>query len=136
MDWTGTENYSKVENYQILANDFVLATLPAAEAKRLIEAKSTGTVQVATAPSGKDYRAALEAAGRTIPLVEMTTEDDASFLGDDDRDGPRLELEPPGTGKSASSPTPATSPVTVGPYPGPERARRELRTDRSWCRPT
>jgi multiple sugar transport system permease protein len=114
--WTGTENYSQVENYEIRANDFVLATLPAAEAKRLIEAKSTGTVQTAPAPSGKDYRAALTVAGRTIPLVEMPKEDDAAFLATTIAADLDWQLRPAGDGKVRVVAHTNESPVTVGPF--------------------
>ena len=114
--WTGTENYSQVENYEIRANDFVLATLPAAEAKRLIDAKSTGRVQTQPAPSGKDYRAALTVAGRTIPLVEMPKEDDAAFLATTIAADLDWQLRPAGDGKVRVVAHTNESPVTVGPF--------------------
>ena len=51
--WTyvGTQNYSKVENYQILANDFVIATLPSqAEARKLVASRAQG--RIVTEPAG------------------------------------------------------------------------------------
>ncbi|HEY6146613.1 MAG TPA: hypothetical protein VIZ69_02910, partial [Thermoanaerobaculia bacterium] len=112
--WTGSANYSKVENYEIRANDFVLATLPEAEAKRFIAAKSTGTVS--TAPSPKGYRASLTVAGRTIPLVEMPKEDDATFLGT--TIGADLDWQPRPEGGGLVRVVAHTneSPVTVGPF--------------------
>jgi len=80
--WTfvGPANYSKVENYEIRANDFVLATVPTqAEAQKMVAEK--GSAKVATEPGAHGYRAILEVAGRRIPLLEMPKEDDASFLG-------------------------------------------------------
>ena len=79
--WTfvGGENYSKVESYEIRANDFVLATVPTkAEAERLAQEKTLA--KLASAPVAGGYRASVEVAGRSIPLVQMPTKDDAEFL--------------------------------------------------------
>jgi len=112
--WTGADNYSKVENYEIRANDFVLATLPAPEAKSFIAAKSTATVS--TAPSPKGYRASLAVAGRTIPLVEMPKEDDATFLVTTIAADLAWQPRPAEGGLVRVVAHTDESPVTVGPF--------------------
>ena len=56
-------------------------------------------VRTQPAPSGKDYRAALTVAGRTIPLVEMPKEDDAAFLATTIAADLDWQLRPAGDGK-------------------------------------
>jgi multiple sugar transport system permease protein len=79
--WTflGPANYSKVENYEIRANDFILAEVPSdVEANEIIRGKASA--KVTSTPVAGEYREVLEVAGRRIPLVQMAKEDDASFL--------------------------------------------------------
>jgi multiple sugar transport system permease protein len=115
--WTfvGTRNYSKVENYQILANDFVLAELTnESEARALAAARAEGKVTVTPDAAG-GFRAALEVKGRTIPVLRMATEDDASFLGSTILTdlGWRVEKAAHGFRVVAHA---ADAPVTFGPF--------------------
>ena len=115
--WTfvGAENYSKVENYQILANDFVIATLPTeAAARELAASRASG--RIVTSAAGSRYRANLEAGGMTIPLLEMNKEDDASYLG-----GILLQFRVVAHASDA--------PVTFGPYTDRATLQRELKLD-------
>ncbi|MGZ4777687.1 MAG: carbohydrate ABC transporter permease [Thermoanaerobaculia bacterium] len=79
--WTfiGAANYSKVESYELSANDFVIATFPTKpQALTFIEKKAEGQ-QVTDPAGGGRFRGSIVVQGRKIPLIEMTTEDDASF---------------------------------------------------------
>jgi len=79
--WTfvGPANYSKVESYELSANDFVIATFPTvAEANSFIEKKAEGQQVTDPAPGGR-FRASIVIAGKKIPLLEMSNEDDVSF---------------------------------------------------------
>ena len=81
--WTfvGPANYSKVENYEIRANDFVLATVPTrGEAQKIVAGK--GSAKVATEPEapkaavGARYspneRSILEdTIGRTVSYTQL-----------------------------------------------------------------
>jgi multiple sugar transport system permease protein len=128
--WTfvGPQNYSKVENYQILANDFVIATVPTEEeARKLVAARVTG--KIVTEPAGKRYRASAEVGGRKIPLLEMDKEDDASFLGGivfQDLDW-QVENAPAGRFRVVAHASDA--PVTFGPYADRAALKRELKED-------
>ncbi len=128
--WTfiGTQNYSKVDSYEILANDFVVTTASSeAEARAFVAARSQG--RIVTEPSGKDYRAVAEVAGRRIPLVQMEKEDDASFLGStilEDLEW-RVERASGGTFRVVAHAAP-DAPVTFGPYPDRASLRRSRKS--------
>ena len=128
--WTfvGTQNYSKVENYQILANDFVIATLPTeAAARALVTARTQGKVVTATA--GKRYRANIEAGGLTLPVLEMDTEEDASFLGGTILQDLEWRVEKASGGRFRVVAHASDAPVTFGPYADRASLKRELRED-------
>ena len=79
--WTfiGPANYSKVESYELAANDFVIGSFPtAAQANTFVEKKAEGQQVTDPAPGGR-FRASIIVAGKKIPLLEMPSEDDASF---------------------------------------------------------
>ncbi len=79
--WTfvGPANYSKVKSYELSANDFVIATFPTvAEANTFIEKKAEGQQVTDPVPGGR-FRASIVIAGKKIPLLEMSNEDDVSF---------------------------------------------------------
>ena len=60
--YIGTANYSKVQSYDLLANDFVIATFPSAEeARAFIAQKPSGKVETAPAAGSASRR---EARGR------------------------------------------------------------------------
>lgn len=116
--WTyvGHANYSKVESYEIHANDFVLATLPdAAAAKRMVDDKPNA--KVTTSPAGKGFRAVLTAGGHTVPLVAMPKEEDATYLGSTIASDLEWKMEPAGNGKVRVVAHAGDNPVTFGPFP-------------------
>ena len=77
--WVGPSNYSKVESYELSANDFVIATFPTKQDADAFAAKKSEGQQV-TDPAGPGkFRGSIVVAGRKIPVIEMPTEDDASF---------------------------------------------------------
>jgi len=79
--WTfiGAANYSKVDSYEVSANDFVIATFPTqAQASAFIAKKGEGQ-QVTDAVPGGRFRASIVVAGTKIPVIEMLSADDASF---------------------------------------------------------
>jgi multiple sugar transport system permease protein len=81
--WTfiGPANYSKVESYELSANDFVIATFPTlAQATAFTMKKADGQQLTEPVPGGL-FRASIVVAGKKIPLLEMPSEDDASFNG-------------------------------------------------------
>ena len=114
--FVGGANYSKVESYEIRANDFELGTFPdAGSANAFAAAKPSA--KITTEPSGAGFRAVLEAGGRRIPLVWAAKEDDASYLGGavaTDLDWRPEKAAGGGFRIVARSPD---NPVTFGPYP-------------------
>jgi len=115
--WTfvGSKNYSKVENYQILASDFVLASVPTeAEASALVAARGEG--KVVTAADGRAFRASLVVGGRTIPVLRMDKEDDASFVGGTILSDLDWRVEKTSSGFRVVAHTP-DAPITFGPFP-------------------
>jgi multiple sugar transport system permease protein len=128
--WTlvGTQNYSKVENYQILANDFVIATLPSeGQARALAAARAQG--RIVTEPAGKRYRAVIEAGGFRIPVLEMNKVDDASFLGGIVLQDLEWRVEKAAGGKFRVVAHASDAPVTFGPYADRAAVKSELKTD-------
>jgi len=128
--WTfvGTQNYSKVESYQILANDFVIATLPSeGEARRLVETRAQG--KIVTEPAGGRFRAILEAGGLRIPILELTKEDDASFLGGIVLQDLDWRVVKAAGGKFRVVAHASDAPVTFGPYTDKAAVKRELTAD-------
>ncbi|MCC6608760.1 MAG: sugar ABC transporter permease [Burkholderiales bacterium] len=80
--YAGFDNYSKITSYVGLADDFVLASLPdEAAARALVDARGQGKVLIEPGRDGRT-RAALQIGERTIPLLELPDEKDASFLAD------------------------------------------------------
>jgi len=77
-NFIGLDNYSKVESYELVANDFVLFDGKDDEAKALLAARKHGTV--ATSPEGDRFKAALEVGGRSIPVVTADNEGDATYI--------------------------------------------------------
>jgi len=128
--WTyvGTQNYSKVENYQILANDFVIATLPSeAQARTLAASRAAG--KVVTEPAGARFRAVLEAGGLRIPVLELSKEDDAAYLGGIVLQDLDWRVEKSGDGRFRVVAHASDAPVTFGPYTDRAAVRRELKMD-------
>jgi multiple sugar transport system permease protein len=79
-NYVGPVNYSKVESYELRANDFVLASgLNESSARALVSQRDDA--KIATEPVAGGHRAVLQAGGRRVPLLRAGTEDDAAFLG-------------------------------------------------------
>ncbi|MGE5047536.1 MAG: carbohydrate ABC transporter permease [Deltaproteobacteria bacterium] len=77
-NYIGFDNYSKVESYELIANDFVLFDGKDDEAKALLAAKKDATV--AAAPEGSRFKAVLQIGGRSIPVVTADNEGDATYI--------------------------------------------------------
>ena len=77
-NFIGLDNYSKVESWELTANDFVLFDGDPLEAQKLVvQHKDQG--KVVTAPDGQRFKASLQIDGRTIPVVEAGSDDDATY---------------------------------------------------------
>ncbi|HKF42142.1 MAG TPA: sugar ABC transporter permease [Thermoanaerobaculia bacterium] len=127
-EFIGTQNYSKVESYQVLANDFVLATLPdEAAAKRFAAARDSA--KVTTEPAGSRFRAVLEAAGTRVPLLELGSEGDASYLGETVGKELSWKVEKRGGQYAVVAHAAEDAPVTFGPYNDKATLNRERRSD-------
>ena len=80
-NFVGLDNYSKVVSYEVLASEFVIATVPTrAEADALVAGR--GSAKLETTQEGERFRTAVAVAGRTIPLVVMDSASDAEFQAD------------------------------------------------------
>ena len=124
----GTQNYSKVESYHILANDFVLATFDdEAAAKRFLSGRDAA--RVVTEPAGTRFRGVLEAAGTRIPLVELATESDASYLGETVGKELAWKIEKRGGRYAVIAQAGDDAPVTFGPYSDRATLNRERKAD-------
>src|SRR5213076_1584553 len=78
-NWVGFDNYSKVESYDLLGNDFVIAEkLPPAELQALVDKRKDGKVVVA--PDGARFKASLQIGDKAIPVISSETEDGATYL--------------------------------------------------------
>ncbi|MCA1829328.1 MAG: carbohydrate ABC transporter permease [Myxococcales bacterium] len=78
-NYIGLDNYSKVESWELIANDFVIFDGDKAEAQRIADQhKDEG--KVVTAPDGDRFKASLQIGSHTIPVVETNGEDDATYL--------------------------------------------------------
>ena len=76
--FVGFDNYSKVDAYQILANDFRVATFESqGEARAFAAQRKQGTVT--SEPSAHRFKAILHVGGKDVPLLEMDDDGDASF---------------------------------------------------------
>ena len=125
-NYVGPENYSKVESYQILANDFVIASFPdEAAARRFLGSRDSA--KVVTEPAGQRFRAILEAAGMRIPLLELSTESDASYLGETVGKELAWKVEKAGGKSRVVARAAEDAPVTFGPYADRAALDRELK---------
>ena len=74
----GWDNYSKIDAYQIVANNFRIASFGSEqEARAFADQRKQGTVT--TEPSGQRFKAVLHVGGKDVPLIEMDSDSDASF---------------------------------------------------------
>jgi multiple sugar transport system permease protein len=123
----GWDNYSKVDAYQILANNFKIATFENEQEARDFAAKrKEGTIT--TEPSGQRFKAIVHVGGKDVPLLEMDSDSDASFnattlLQD-------LDWIVKGHGKKwdvfARS---ADTPITLGEFTDRSKMKEELKHD-------
>ena len=128
-DWrfVGTDNYSKIDSYEIGANDFVLATFPSdAQARKLIDARADGKA-VAT-PAGERFRGALEVGGLSIPYLEMDGESDVGFVGDTLLGDFEWVVEPAG-GKFRVVARAKDTGISLGPFKDKAAVDRTLEHD-------
>jgi multiple sugar transport system permease protein len=77
-NYVGMDNYSKVDSYDLVANDFVLFDGKDEEAKAFAAAKKEG--KVVTAPDGARFKAAIEAGGHAVPVVSLDDEGNATYV--------------------------------------------------------
>ncbi len=68
-NYVGMDNYSKIDNYDLVANDFVLFDGKDEEAKAFAAAKKDG--KVVTTPDGDRFKASIQVAGHDVPLVAL-----------------------------------------------------------------
>ena len=116
--WTfiGTANYSKVNSYELSLNDFMLASFPtAAEANAFLQKKPDGQQVTDPLPGGR-FRGSIVVDGKKIPLLEMPSEDDASFNASTVLEDSKWSVRKRITGKyeviAHSDP-----PLVIGTYP-------------------
>jgi len=77
-NFVGMSNYSKVDSYDLLVNDFVLFDGKPEEAQAFAAAKHQATL--ATIPDGQRFKGGVVVNGQTIPLVSSDNEGDASYI--------------------------------------------------------
>ncbi len=77
-NYIGFDNYSKIESYDLFANDFELFDGKPAEAQALLSAKKDG--KASAVPDGDKFKGVIEVAGRTIPVVRSDNDGDASYI--------------------------------------------------------
>lgn len=77
-NFVGLDNYSKVESYELSANDFVVFDGKPEEAQALVAAHKDGKVEVA--PDGARFKATLRIGERAIAVIEAANEGDAGYL--------------------------------------------------------
>jgi multiple sugar transport system permease protein len=118
----GTANYSKVESYELLANDFVLGTFPdEASAKAFLAAKPQAkleTTKTATGATG-----ALVADGKSVPLLAMASEDDLTFVASTIVSDMDWRIEKSG-GKWKVLARSASSPLSLGTFKDGKEAEK------------
>lgn len=111
----GLGNYSHVSSYEILANDFVIATFPTeAVARAFVAQRSQGKV-VTTPSSGTRFRGSFLIADRTIPFLEMENEKDVVFQGETILQDLDWDVRPE-AGSYAVVAHAKESPITLGPF--------------------
>jgi multiple sugar transport system permease protein len=76
-NFIGLDNYSKVESYELTANDFVLFEGSPADAQALADAHKQGTVS--SEPAGARFKGVLHVGARAIPVVEADNDGDATY---------------------------------------------------------
>jgi multiple sugar transport system permease protein len=118
QNWTfvGADNYSKIESYEVLADNLVVAEVPTEkEASQIVAAKADAKVTTAPVPDGKKVRGSIEVAGRSIPFVELENDSDVSFIGDTILSDFEWTVEPSG-GKFRVVAHTKDTPLSFGPF--------------------
>jgi multiple sugar transport system permease protein len=77
-NYVGMSNYSKIDSYDLLVNDFELFDGKPEEARAFAEAKHSG--RVVTVPDGQRFKASIESAGRSVPVVAADNDGDATYI--------------------------------------------------------
>jgi multiple sugar transport system permease protein len=74
----GAANYSRIDGYAVLADDFEIADFPSeTEGLKFAGSRANGTVT--TSPAGDRFTSTLHLSGRDIALFQMGDDGDASF---------------------------------------------------------
>ena len=123
-NWVGFDNYSKVVSYEVLANDFVIATLPSrAEAEALLQAR--GSAKLETTPEAERFRTSVALAGRTIPLIAMDNASDAEFAADTILSEFEWQVRPAKGGWAVVAHG-KDEPIRLGPFPDRAALKKTL----------
>jgi len=123
----GWDNYSKVDAYQIVANNFRIATFESEqEARAFADQRKQGIVT--TEPSGRRFKAVVHVAGNDVPLIEMDSDSDASFNASSVLQD--LDWTVRGRGKKweviANT---GENPITLGEFTDRSKMKEELKHD-------
>ncbi len=111
----GLGNYSHVSSYEILANDFVIATFTTETVARAFVAQRSQGKVVTTPASGTRVRGSFLIVDRTIPFLEMENEKDVVFQGETILQDLDWEVRPE-AGNYAVVAHAKESPITLGPF--------------------
>ena len=125
--FVGLDNYTKVDHYDLLANDFVLAKGTPAEIAALVAAK--GEAKVVTAPAGARFRASIVLAGRTIPFVEMEGESDATYAATTALEELAWEQRASGASEASLVLHSPDSPLSLGSFPDKKSVENARKAD-------
>jgi multiple sugar transport system permease protein len=124
IGWT---NYTSIESYSIVANNFRLASFASeAEARDFAGQRKSGTVT--TAPAGTRFRASLNVAGKEIPLVELDNQGDAEFTATTVLQDLDWQVRPH-KGKWEVVAYSADSPIAMGEFTDRSKMKDELKHD-------
>jgi len=125
--FVGFDNYSKIDAYQILANDFRIATFDSEQAARTFAGqRKQGTVT--SEPSGHRFKATLHVGGKEVPLLEMDDDGDASFNASTVLQD--LDWTVRGRGKKWEVIAHAAdTPITLGEFKERSKMKEELKHD-------
>jgi len=122
--FVGLDNYSKVVSYEVLATEFVIATVPTrAEADALVQARSAAKLE--TTQQGDRFRVSAIIAGRTIPLVSLDSASDAEFQADTVLNEFTWQVRPAKGGFAVVAHA-RDEPIHLGPFPDRATLKKSL----------